>query len=56
MPSFGEALTSKEIDQVVRFVRGFCTEKKWPRGEFNLPPVQFTEKAFPDDEVIIRRS
>jgi mono/diheme cytochrome c family protein len=53
MPSFGEALTSKEIDEVVRYVRGFCTEKKWPRGEFNVPLAQFTEKAFPEDEVII---
>ncbi len=53
MPSFGEALTSKQIDEVVQYLRGFCTEKKWPRGEFNLPLPQITEKAFPEDEVII---
>jgi mono/diheme cytochrome c family protein len=53
MPAFGEALTAKQIDQLVQYLRGFCTEKKWPRGEFNLPLPQFTEKAFPEDEVII---
>src|SRR5579872_1036031 len=53
MPAFGEALTMKQIDQVVQYMRGFCTDKKWPRGEFNLPLPQVTEKAFPEDEVII---
>jgi mono/diheme cytochrome c family protein len=53
MPAFGEALNSKQIDQVVQYLRGFCTDKAWPRGEFNLPLPQVTEKAFPEDEVII---
>jgi mono/diheme cytochrome c family protein len=53
MPAFGEALSSKQIAQVVNYLRGFCTEKGWPRGEFNLPLPQITEKAFPEDEVII---
>ena len=53
MPAFGEALNSKQIEQVAQYLRGFCTEKGWPRGEFNLPLPQFTEKAFPEDEVII---
>ena len=53
MPSFGEALTSKQIHEVAQYLRGFCTDKRWPRGEFNLPLAQFTEKAFPEDEVII---
>lgn len=53
MPSFGEALNSKQIEEVVQYLRGFCTDKAWPRGEFNVPLAQFTEKAFPEDEVII---
>jgi mono/diheme cytochrome c family protein len=53
MPSFAEALTSKQIDEVIHYLRGFCTDTRWPRGEFNLPLPQFTEKAFPEDEVII---
>ncbi len=53
MPSFGQALNSKQIDEVVQYLRGFCTDKRWPRGEFNLPLPQIAEKAFPEDEVII---
>jgi mono/diheme cytochrome c family protein len=53
MPSFGEALNSKQIEEVAKYLRGFCADKRWPRGEFNLPLPQFTEKAFPEDEVII---
>ena len=54
MPSFGEALTSRQIDEVVKYARGFCTDKRWPRGEFNVPLAQFTEKAFPENEVVIK--
>jgi mono/diheme cytochrome c family protein len=53
MPSFGQALTSEQIDAVVEHLRGFCTDKSYPRGEFNVPLAQFTEKAFPENEVII---
>jgi len=30
-----------------------CKEPSWPRGEMNLPRPLFTEKAFPEDEVIL---
>jgi mono/diheme cytochrome c family protein len=53
MPEFGDALTSDQIDKVVDYLRGFCTDSRWPRGEFNLPLPQVTEKAFPEDEVIL---
>lgn len=53
MPSFGEALTSKQIDQVIRHLRSFCRESGWPRGELNLPRAIATEKAFPEDELVI---
>ncbi len=53
MPSFGDALTSEQIDKVVLYLRTFCTNKFWPRGEFNLPRPLVTEKAFPEDEVIV---
>ena len=56
MPSFGEALNSKQIDEVVQYLRGFCKDKSWPRGEFNLPLPLVTEKAFPEDEVILTSS
>lgn len=53
MPSFGEALTERQIDLVIGHLRGFCREKAWPRGELNLPRALFTEKAFPESEVLV---
>ena len=53
MPSFKEALTSKQIDQVIGYLRGFCRQPGWPRGELNLPRAIATEKAFPEDELVI---
>jgi hypothetical protein len=54
MPSFGEALTSEQIDRVIAYMRGFCRNSHWPRGELNLPRAFATEKAFPEDEVVIQ--
>jgi len=53
MPSFSELLTSGEIDDVIAYMRKFCTNKHWARGELNLPRALVTEKAFPEDEVVI---
>jgi hypothetical protein len=53
MPAFGELLTSEQIDDVLAYVRGFCADKRWPRGELNLPRALVTEKAYPEDEVVI---
>jgi mono/diheme cytochrome c family protein len=53
MPSFGELLTSEEINDVIAYMRGFCKQKGWARGELNLPRALVTEKAFPEDEVVI---
>lgn len=53
MPAFAGALTPDEIARVVDYVRRFCTESSWPRGEMNLPRATFTEKAFPEDEVVL---
>ncbi len=54
MPAFGEALSHEQIEQVIHYLRGFCTASNWPRGEFNLPLPEVTEKAFPEDEVVIK--
>jgi hypothetical protein len=54
MPSFAEALTPEQIDMVVKYMRGFCKNPHWPRGELNLPLPLNTEKAFPEDEVVLR--
>jgi mono/diheme cytochrome c family protein len=53
MPSFREALTSEQIDDVVAYLRGLCRNPHWPRGELNLPRALATEKAYPEDEVVI---
>jgi mono/diheme cytochrome c family protein len=53
MPSFSGALTDQQMDAVIGYLRGFCKEKGWPRGELNLPRALGTEKAFPEDETVI---
>lgn len=53
MPSFKEALTSQQIDDVVAYLRSQCRNPRWPRGELNLPRALVTEKAYPEDEVVI---
>ena len=53
MPSFREALTDEEISQVMEYVRQFCREPAWPRGDLNFPRALVTEKAFPEDEMVL---
>jgi len=53
MPAFGEALRNDQIDKVIRYLRGFCTNPQWPRGELNLPRALITEKAYLEDEVAL---
>ena len=53
MPSFTEALTAEQINKVAQYLRGFCTDRAWPRGELNLPRAMVTEKAFPEDEAVV---
>ena len=53
MPSFGDALSSEQIERVVRYLWSFCTDSAWPRGELNLPRAFFTEKAFPENEAVL---
>lgn len=53
MPAFGQALTSDEINDVVAYLRTFCKARHWPRGELNLPRALVTEKAYPEDEVVL---
>jgi mono/diheme cytochrome c family protein len=53
MPAFGELLASDEIDDVIAYMRAFCGNPHWARGELNLPRALITEKAFPEDEEVI---
>lgn len=54
MPAFDQALNDDEITAILAHLRTFCQKSGWPRGEFNLPLALFTEKAFPEDEVLNR--
>lgn len=53
MPAFGEALSVSELQRVLDYLRGFCTDPAWPRGELNLPRPLVTEKAFPENEAVL---
>ena len=53
MPAFEDSLSTAEIAQILAHIRTFCTDERWPRGEFNMPRALFTEKAFPEDEAVI---
>jgi hypothetical protein len=52
MPAFGEALTLAELQETLDYIRGFCADAAWPRGELNLPRALVTEKAFPENEFV----
>jgi mono/diheme cytochrome c family protein len=56
MPAFGSVLSAEEIERVLAYVRGFCADRAWPRGELNLPRPLFTEKAYPEDEAVVTTS
>jgi mono/diheme cytochrome c family protein len=56
MPAFRDALTPQQIDEVVKYVRTFCKNKNWPPGELNLPLALVTEKAYPEDEIVLNNS
>lgn len=53
MPAFGEALSLEEIQAALSYIRSFCGDDNWPAGELNLPRPLLTEKAYPEDEVVL---
>jgi len=53
MPAFGEVLPESEQEAVLGYVRGFCPEPTWPRGDLNFPRPFVTEKAFVEDEFVV---
>src|SRR4030095_10111116 len=52
MPAFGDALSYAQIESAVKYLWTFCADPSWPRGDLNLPRAFFTEKAFPENEVV----
>ena len=56
MPSFKDLLTADQINKVIGYLRGLCTETAWPRGNLNLPRPMVTDKAFPESETVVTAS
>jgi len=56
MPAFRAALSREQIAQVVEYLRSFCSDRRWPLGELNFPRAIGTEKAYPEDEVVLGTS
>lgn len=53
MPAFRDALAPEQARMILSHVRTFCTEPSWPNGDLNFPKALVTEKAFPEDEVVV---
>ncbi|HEX4576775.1 MAG TPA: cytochrome c [Edaphobacter sp.] len=54
MPAFGDLLTDEQINDVMAYMRGFCKNvHNYPLGELNLPRALVTEKAFPENEIVV---
>src|SRR5258707_12581899 len=54
MPAFGDLLTDDQINDVMAYMRSFCKNvHHFPLGELNLPRALVTEKAFPENEIVI---
>jgi len=52
MPAFGDAVSAEQLERVIDYIRGFCGNASWPAGDLNMPRAMFTEKAFPEDELV----
>lgn len=53
MPSFAQVLSADEMKAVLDYIRAFCTNPAWPRGELNFRRPSFVTKAFPEDEAVL---
>jgi mono/diheme cytochrome c family protein len=53
MPAFRDLLTPEQIRNVTAYMRTLCPDHRYPLGEFNVALAQTTEKAFPEDEIVV---
>ena len=53
MAPWGGSYTEEELRLAVQHLRTFCSDRRWPRGELNLPRPLVTAKAFPEDEMVV---
>lgn len=55
MPGFGDVLSEPQIQSVLDYIRAFCSDPRWPRGDLNFRRPIFTAKAFPEDEALLNQ-
>lgn len=53
MPGFRDSLDAGDVARVLAYVRGFCDDDRWPRGELNFRRLLVTSKAFPENEAVL---
>lgn len=53
MPAYDDVLTREQIDGLLMYMREFCGNRKWVRGELNFQRPLFTEKTYPENELVI---
>jgi mono/diheme cytochrome c family protein len=53
MPAFGDVLSPPQIQAALDYIRTFCTDPRWPRGELNFRRLLIITKAFPEDEALL---
>ncbi len=53
MPGFSGVLTDAQQQAVLDYIRTFCHDPSWPRGELNFRRLLVTSKAFPEDEALL---
>ena len=53
MPAWGKVLTAMEISDVATYEKSLCDDPDWVPGELNFPRPLITEKAIPEQEIVL---
>ncbi len=53
MPAWNDALTEKQIEETVEYVKSFVDQSKFPQGELNFFRGHYTTKAFVEQEALL---
>jgi hypothetical protein len=53
MPAWGDAISEEQIELILDYIKTFCSDARWPKGELNFRRAQVTSKAFPENEALL---
>lgn len=53
MPAWNEALTEKQIEETVEYIKSFVDQREFPQGELNFFRGHYTTKAFVEQEALL---